>query len=242
MKRFFLITFKKYIFLLIFSLLINIVYAQSIPESARSKEAIKKHETTLKEELLNKGCKSNPALFIRIFKEEDAFEVWAKDTNQNFILFKTYKICYFSGGLGTKTKKGDGKSPEGFYQLMAGQMNPSSNYHLSINTGYPNALEKAKGYTGSAIMIHGDCVSIGCYAMRDKNIEEIWTLLYLSFKGNKIVPCHIFPFRLSDEKLNKKKDSEWHTFWCNLKEGYDYFEKNNKVPSVHVCNKKYCFK
>ncbi len=218
------------------------IFSQTIPESARSKSAIKKNEVSLKKSLLKKGCKSNAALFIRIFKKDNAFEVWAKDTNEQYVLFKTYKICYFSGGLGTKTKQGDGMSPEGFYQLTAEQMNPSSSYHLSLNTGYPNAFEKSKGYTGSAIMIHGNCVSIGCYAMGDENIEEIWTLLYLSFKaGNKKVPLHIFPFHLTEDNLDKQKDSEWNDFWRNLKEGYDFFEKKKKIPTVSVCNKKYLF-
>jgi murein L,D-transpeptidase YafK len=73
--------------------------------------------------------------------------VWVKKGTK-YALFKRYEICYYSGGLGTKTKQGDGKSPEGFYTITAKQLNPASNYHLAINIGYPNQLEQQKGYTG----------------------------------------------------------------------------------------------
>ena len=54
--------------------------------------------------------------------------------------------------------------------------NPLSKYHLAINTGFPNELDKANHRDGSFLMIHGDCLSIGCYAMTDEQIEEIYSL------------------------------------------------------------------
>jgi murein L,D-transpeptidase YafK len=80
-------------------------------------------------------------------------EVWAKKSSK-YALFKRYEICYYSGGLGTKTKQGDGKSPEGFYTITAKQLNPSSNYH-PFQHRLPKPAGTAKGYTGDAIMIHG---------------------------------------------------------------------------------------
>ncbi len=32
------------------------------------------------------------------------------------------------------------------------------------------------GALGGAIMIHGNCVSIGCLAMTDERIEELWVM------------------------------------------------------------------
>ena len=116
-------------------------------------------------------------LYLRLFKQESILEIWYKHKNQQYQLSKTWKICTFSGGLGSKKAEGDGKSPEGFYATQRNLLNPNSNYHLAFNIGYPNTYDRSKGYTGSYIMIHGKCVSIGCYAMTDKGIEEIYALV-----------------------------------------------------------------
>ncbi|VEB53697.1 transpeptidase [Salmonella enterica subsp. enterica] len=44
-------------------------------------------------------------------------------------------------------------------------------WHLILAN--PNAYDRANGYTGDFIMVHGNCVSAGCYAMTDAGIEEI---------------------------------------------------------------------
>lgn len=115
-------------------------------------------------------------LFIRILKAEDKLELWASANNKPYELYKTWTICAWSGGLGPKHKQGDGKSPEGFYATNKGLLNPNSRYHLAFNIGYPNAYDRANGYTGDFIMVHGNCVSAGCYAMTDVGIEEIYQL------------------------------------------------------------------
>jgi hypothetical protein len=68
-------------------------------------------------------------------------------------------------------------------------MNPNSNYYLAINTGFPNAYDKANDRRGAFLMIHGDCSSRGCYAMTDEQIGEIYSLARESFLGGqKVVP------------------------------------------------------
>lgn len=209
--------------------------------SKRAEKAESKYKPLLKNELRKAGLNQGSPLFLRIFKEENNLEIWVK-RDTAYQLFKTYEICYFSGGLGPKRKQGDSKSPEGFYETKPDAMNPHSSYHLSFNTGYPNAFDRANGYTGSALMIHGNCVSIGCYAMGDNNIEEIWSLLKLSFEGgNRIVSIHIFPFKMSDSAMQRHKNHAEIKFWKNLKTGYDYFEKWKRPPSVGVKNKQYVF-
>ena len=81
-----------------------------------------------------------------------------------FIRFKTYAICTFSD-LGPKLQEGDRRAPEGFLAWGASQLNPFSRHHRSFNLGFPNAYDRAHGRTGSYLMIHGSCSSIGCYAM-----------------------------------------------------------------------------
>ena len=87
--------------------------------------------------------------------------------------------------------------------------------------------------TGSYLLVHGDCVSIGCYAMTDAGIEEIYGALERAFKaGQPSVAVHIFPFRMSHENLAKQASSPWYVFWQNLKQGYDLFEADKRPPIV----------
>src|SRR4029077_10017355 len=119
--------------------------------------------------------KHSPIL-VRIFKEEAELEVWKQDTTGRFQFLKVYPICRWSGDLGPKLQEGDRQAPEGFYTVTPELMNPNSNYYLAINTGYPNSFDKANNRDGSLLMIHGDCSSVGCYAMTDEQIGEIYSL------------------------------------------------------------------
>ena len=122
------------------------------------------------------GMQKQAPIALRIFKEEGTLEVWKANTANRFQLLKTYKICAWSGKLGPKVKEGDRQAPEGFYPLFPHQMNPNSNYYLAINTGYPNAFDKANGRQGTHLMIHGACSSSGCYSMTDEQMIEIFAL------------------------------------------------------------------
>ena len=121
-------------------------------------------------------------------------------------------------------------------------MNPHSSYHLSFNLGYPNAYDRAHGRTGDFLMVHGKCVSIGCYAMTDQGIEEIYTLMNAAFEGGQpFVRVHIFPFVMSDENLAAHDTDNNIDFWKNLKQGWDAFEQYQRPPNVEVVSKAYSF-
>jgi len=197
----------------------------------------------LKDDLNKKELTLGSPVFIRIFKESKALEIWVQNNNQTYQLYNTYPICNYSGNLGPKLKEGDKQAPEGFYKVTKSQMNPNSTYHLSFNLGYPNKYDKAHDRTGSYLMVHGNCVSIGCYAMTDEKIEEIYTMVDKALDGGqKYVPVHIFPFKMTDNNLKQHSGSKWYSFWLNLKEGYDLFESNKNVPNVEVKDKKYIVK
>ncbi|MDF1812852.1 MAG: murein L,D-transpeptidase [Verrucomicrobiales bacterium] len=192
------------------------------------------------------ASKPGRPVFIRIIKNENRkghLEVWLENpATKKFEHLKTYRIARFSGRLGPKTREGDFQAPEGFYYISRKGLNPVSNYHLSMNIGYPNAYDRAKGYTGSFIMIHGSSVSIGCYAMTDNSIEQIYTLVDRALaKGQKFVRVHCFPFEMSEENLEKHSDSKHYQFWKNLQEGWDWFEENKRPPNVSVSGGKYVF-
>lgn len=52
-----------------------------------------------------------------------------------------------------KTRQGDAKVPLGEYRL--GRPRASSEFHTFIPVGYPTAAQRRRGYTGSAIGVHG---------------------------------------------------------------------------------------
>jgi murein L,D-transpeptidase YafK len=47
---------------------------------------------------------------------------------------------------------------------------------------------------------------------------------------------------MTAERLAKEKSSEWYSFWTNLKEGYDHFERDRVPPLVGTRDRKYVFK
>ena len=130
-----------------------------------------KANAPLKQEMVHKlasiGSSPGAPMMVRIFKQTNELEVW-KQAGGTFKLVKTYEICAWSGGLGPKVVEGDRQSPEGFYTITPGLMNPNSNYYLAFNTGFPNKFDRAYGRTGSDLMVHGDCSSRGCYSMTDE--------------------------------------------------------------------------
>ncbi|MEE9347002.1 MAG: L,D-transpeptidase family protein, partial [Robiginitomaculum sp.] len=159
-----------------------------------------------------------------------------------FTLFKTYDICAYSGRLGPKTQQGDNQAPEGFYFVTPSAMNPYSSYHLSFNLGYPNAYDRSHGRTGNYLMVHGKCGSIGCYAMGNAGVEEIYTLMSAAFAGGQsFVRVHAFPFDMSPAALARHKDSAHAAFWANLKQGWDAFELAHIPPDTRVENGRYIF-
>ncbi len=210
-----------------------------IPTNGRAQAPLS--EKTLADITAKNMDKDSPIL-VRLFKEESEMEVWKKNRDGEFALLKTYPICRWSGDLGPKKKEGDRQAPEGFYTITPGQMNPASNYYLAFNTGFPNAYDRSMGYTGSELMVHGDCSSRGCYAMTDEQIQEIYALGRESFfGGQRSFQMQAFPFRMTALNMAKHRNSPHFAFWKMIKEGYDHFEATKQEPKVAVCERRYVF-
>jgi murein L,D-transpeptidase YafK len=192
--------------------------------------------------LVAMGSSPGAGMVMRIFKQSSELEVWKATKSGGYKLFNTYKICAWSGDIGPKVVEGDRQSPEGFYNITPGLMNPNSNYYLAFNTGFPNKFDRSWGRTGSELMVHGDCSSRGCYAMTDAEIAEIYALARESFNGgNAVVQLQIYPFRMTPKNLALVADNKNLSFWKNIKEGYDRFELSKTPPTWDVCEKKYVF-
>src|SRR5829696_8963925 len=180
-------------------------------------------------------------IVVRLFKEEAELEVWKQDTSGRFQILKTYPICRWSGDLGPKLYEGDRQAPEGFYTITPELMNPNSNFYLSINFGFPNSFDKANKRNGSFLMIHGDCLSAGCYAMTDEQISEIYSLARDALSGRPSLQIQAYPFRLTPANLARHRNSPNLPFWKMLKVGNDHFETTQREPKVDVCNRRYVF-
>jgi len=212
-------------------------------EFGRVKSAYAEKSLALRKLFSGKGLEINQSsVMLRAFKHEKQLELWAKPTESSrFQLVKTYAVCFASGEAGPKRQTGDGQVPEGFYTIN--RWNPQSSFHLSLGINYPNASDRIladRKNPGGDIFIHGDCVSIGCMAMTDDRIKEI----YIAFvearnAGQASVPVHIFPARPGlaawQQLLAQYADDKaMLAFWQNLKAGHDAFERLHTLPRIRV--------
>ena len=181
-------------------------------------------------------------VFLRVFKRDRQMEVWVRPVGETrFVLLKTYGICALAGKPGPKRRQGDEQVPEGFYQIDL--FNPSSEYHLSMRINYPNARDEIAnrgGRMGGDIYIHGGCKSAGCLAVTDGGIEELyWIAVEAHAMGQRNIPIHIFPARLTNDELKTMKQvfsdqPDVVDFWKTLQPGYEHFEKTRTLPSIGV--------
>ena len=113
---------------------------------------------------------------LLVFKQERRVALWA---DGRFI--RDYPVLAASGHAGPKLRQGDYQVPEGVYRIE--WLNPNSSYHLSMKVNYPNAFDRrmaqrdGRTNLGGDIFIHGKNVSIGCVALGDPAIEELFTLV-----------------------------------------------------------------
>lgn len=106
----------------------------------------------------------------------------------------TYPIRAASGTAGPKLREGDRQVPEGFYGVSF--LNPNSRFHLSLRVDYPNREDVAAatadgrdtGTLGGDIMIHGGANSIGCVAIGDEPIEQVfWLVAMVGIERTRVV-------------------------------------------------------
>lgn len=216
-------------------------YQKTFP---RPDESFKRKEDTLQKQFIAKKLKW-PAkyIYIRSFKYDSNMEVWVKDEMaEPFKLFKTYKVCALAGTLGPKRLEGDYQVPEGFYYIN--EFNPKSTYYLSLGINYPNISDQILSDSlrpGSAIYIHGSCVTVGCIPITDQQIDELYILAaYAKDQGQDYIPVHIFPVRFNVTKsvnyLNNlaKDDPALRKFANRMEDAFDYFEKYKQLPVVMI--------
>lgn|GEM_PF-2430764 len=232
-----------------------------VPTSARSLEVRNRLLGTFSQpgdfrrELTHQGFRPGDPVFFRIFKQtqgpekglmavgQGQLEAWMLSKGASeYRLFKTYPIVAWGGALGPKFKEGDGQSPEGFYSVVPEALNPLSQFHLSMNLGFPNPYDQNLGRTGSYVMIHGGSQSGGCFVFSFPDDEELYVLAEAAMmKCAREVPVAVFPFPLTEGHLKQSADLSWLSFWENLAEGYRIFEGLHRLPRVGVTHGRYTF-
>lgn len=160
-------------------------------------------------------------------KAEQKLEVWAH-TETTPRLIKTYPFTATSGLGGPKQKRGDRQIPEGLYQVI--WLNPNSAYHLSLKVDYPNAFDRARaaeeGRTdlGGDIFIHGGAASIGCIAIGNVGIEELFVLTLMAGSGPAEVIIAPYDFRTPKARPPLPPSPTWlPTLYEEIKERLTYF-------------------
>jgi len=185
-------------------------------------------------DLRARGSSLGSPVFIRVFKQPPVLELWARAARE-FVLFRTYPVCRVSGTLGPKTREGDRQAPEGLYTVRLDQLNPKSRFYLALNLGYPNRFEAARGWTGDSLMIHGGCASIGCFAMGDDAIAEIYIAVHEALRaGQDAVSVQALPFPLDPGLLILHENSLFYPHWQELAKAYQAFERTRVPPTVAV--------
>lgn len=125
------------------------------------------------------------------FKEEKVLELWTQNNDGQWRHVYQYPVLAASGVAGPKLREGDRQVPEGIYDIEG--LNPNSSYHLSMKLNYPNAFDlqhaqaEGRDKPGTNIFIHGKAASVGCLAMGDPAIEELFLLVATVGKENTTV-------------------------------------------------------
>ncbi len=176
------------------------------------------------------GVKYPPKFVLfRSFKLEKEFEIWVGDTQKDSLkLLAILPVCAVDNQPSPKLQRGDGKTPEGFYNcdLLYGSSysfmwinlnrDKISNFgnvgngcsSFKICTDYPHSIDRRRTQknvgnstsTGGEICIHGNCVTAGCISFENENFLPVFLA---ASHHNKTaygkIKIHIFPFRFTEE-------------------------------------------
>jgi len=164
------------------------------------------------------------AVLMRAFKKERAFEIWAGDSGDHLERIATLPICAADFAPGPKLREGDGKTPEGVYhpeplywsrydfmwmKLLPeaiddyGASGDGSAFRLCVEYPTRQDRDRAAGIgnknPGSAICLHGNCVSAGCLSFTNRDFVAVFAFAMHHRKAKYgALQLHIFPFRFED--------------------------------------------
>lgn len=172
--------------------------------NARYREAEARQLESVRGEFVAAGAAWPPrGLYLRAYKREGVVELWGRAARgARFVPVRRFEICMASGVLGPKVREGDGQVPEGRYEIAA--FNPHSRYHLALKVSYPDAADRRRAAAlgvppGGDIMVHGNCVTIGCLPLRDGPMEALYVAaVHARDAGAGGIPIDIHPCRYTE--------------------------------------------
>lgn len=238
---------RPYILLITIVILLSIILffkfksqPDPMPEEDRVSHAYQSFLSQIQKEIKEKEITPNSfELHLRAYKAEALLEIWIKNKEQQkWTKLKEYPFCVNSGTAGPKRKEGDLQIPEGFYHID--RFNPKSKFYLSLGLNYPNEADLILGdpdKPGSDIFIHGGCQSVGCIAITDSSISELYVLASeVNEQGQSKIPVRVFPCRMDGDVLLEleKVLPEHDLLWKQLKVEDDYFSENKELKSFVV--------
>lgn len=215
------------IFISIINFLLVSCATNSVPEkhittkdwNEATKQVVNQYSPTADRELQPYFQKANltyppKQVTLLTFKKERKMELWAKNQdNADWHFIKTYPLTAYSGKAGPKLKYHDGQIPEGVYNIV--MLNPFSSWQLSMLINYPNEFDKqhaevdGRDNLGGDIYIHGKDLSVGCLAIGDKSIDELFVLAARVGPHNMRVIISPNDLRRSKPITNLKRQPEW---------------------------------
>ncbi len=170
---------------------------------------------------------------LLVFKHEKRMELWARDSTQSrWHHIKNFRVYAASGGPGPKLHSMDDQVPEGIYHIIG--LNPESRFDLSMHVSYPNAFDRYHALLdhrtnlGGDIFIHGNKLSIGCIAIGDTNIQQLFVLADLV--GIKNIEVIIAPNDLRYQKpLPSREKVTWlPQLYANIRAALQPFKQKVK--------------
>lgn len=147
------------------------------------------------------------------FKKEKLMELWARENHTNWHHIRNYPLTAFSGELGPKLTRNDGQIPEGIYKIT--KFNPFSSQHLSMMLNYPNQFDRKHAKIdgrydlGDNIFIHGKQKSVGCLAIGNKAIDELFVLVNEVGKDNTKIIIAPNDLRKKQPQINNNHHPKW---------------------------------
>ena len=225
----------------IFAVFVSVIATAYGASKSWHPESVAAREMELAKEFEGKGLKLGSPVFVRVYKQTSEMELWVQQ-GPRYALFKVYRICRWSGGLGPKFYEGDRQSPEGLYRITTSDLIVNRRWDRAMNINYPNTFDQLNGRSGSSILIHGGCGSIGCFAIQNENVEEVYGAVRAALReGQSYVPVLALPFRYSALAPEREDTLHMSEFWADLRRADLLFERDKLPPAAWICDGRYYF-
>ncbi len=212
--------------LFVAGMIVSTISYASTPDEILSKIVNLKADS-LNKKLKDAGFLQMPVyISVRIYKLEKTLEIWAgMDDQSEMKILARYPICAIDYLPGPKLREGDERTPEGTFELKEHYHSKNWYMHIDLRPGmvenegnektgdsfyfctdYPTSFNKALSKSigiskpGTAICIHGNCVSVGCPSLVNEDFIEVYYWIMQHDKNKFGAPkVHILPLRFYDE-------------------------------------------